>query len=88
MRRLFGGLNFRLFVTYALIIFLTLTLAGLTLIVTIGGYREQLAEGTLRDVAAPFYQNLALSAAGVRAPRASASSCSARTRTPTSSACW
>lgn len=58
IRRVFGGLGFRLFASYALVIILTLALAALVLSVLIGGYREQVAAATLREVAPSYYSNV------------------------------
>jgi signal transduction histidine kinase len=58
IRRVLGGLGFRLFTSYALVIVLTLALAALVLSVLIGGYREQVAAATLREIAPSYYSNV------------------------------
>jgi two-component system, OmpR family, sensor kinase len=58
IRRTLGGLGFRLFASYALVILLTLVLAAIVLSVLIGGYREQVAAATLREIAPSYYSNV------------------------------
>jgi signal transduction histidine kinase len=66
--RIFGGLGFRLFASYALVIVLTLGLAALALTVLIGGYREQVAAATLREIAPSYYSNVLRAAVGGGSP--------------------
>lgn len=65
MLRSFGG---RLFVAFVLIILLTLTLGGLVFFRLLGGYRDQVTTGTLREVALPVYYNLTLFSPRINKP--------------------
>ncbi len=58
---MFKSLRSRLIASFALIVIITLTAAGLGLFARLGGYRDQLTVSTLRSVAAPVYYNLTLS---------------------------
>ena len=69
---MFNSLRFRLIASFVLIVVITLAAAGAGLYARLGGYRDQLTVGTLRQVAAPVYYNVAFSAArpgGVGAAR-------------------
>jgi signal transduction histidine kinase len=59
----FNSLRFRLIASFVLIVVITLAAAGAGLYARLGGYRDQLTVGTLRQVAAPVYYNVAFSAA-------------------------
>lgn len=50
---MFGSLRLRLYLSYLLVILLTLGLAGLAFSLLLRGYRERLAVGTLREVVRP-----------------------------------
>jgi signal transduction histidine kinase len=58
--RLFGSLRFRLVASFLAIVIVTLASAGITLYARMDSYRDDLAAGTLRLVAPPFYNNIAL----------------------------
>lgn len=60
---MFNSLRFRLIASFVLIVVITLAAAGAALYARLGGYRDQLTVGTLRQVAAPVYYNVAFSAA-------------------------
>lgn len=69
---MFNSLRFRLIASFVLIVVITLVASGMGLYARLGGYRDQLTVGTLRQVAAPVYYNVAFSAArpgGVGAAR-------------------
>ena len=57
---MFKSVRSRLIASFALIVAITLAAAGLALFARLGGYRDQLATTTLRQVAAPVYYNLTL----------------------------
>ena len=55
-----GSLRARLYVAFGIVILITLLAAGLAFFYPLGGYRDQLAASTLRQVALPMYYNLTL----------------------------
>jgi signal transduction histidine kinase len=55
---LLNSLRFRLYAAFGLIIAITLGVAGFAFFFPLGGYREDLAVSTLRQVALPVYYNL------------------------------
>jgi len=57
---LLSSLRFRLYAAFGLIIAITLGVAGFAFFFPLGGYREDLAVSTLRQVALPVYYNLTL----------------------------
>jgi signal transduction histidine kinase len=56
----FSSLRFRLVASFLAIVVVTLAAAGITLYARMDSYRDDLAAGTLRQVAAPIYYNIAL----------------------------
>jgi len=56
----FKSVRSRLIASFALIVIITLTVAGLAFAARFGGYRDELTAQTLRSVAAPVYYNLTL----------------------------
>jgi len=56
----FKSIRSRIIASFALIVVVTLGAAFLALFARLGGYRDQLTTGTLRQVAAPVYYNLTL----------------------------
>jgi signal transduction histidine kinase len=63
--RSLGG---RLFVAFVFIILLTLAMGGLVFFRLLGGYRDEVTTGTLREVALPVYYNLTLFSPRVSKP--------------------
>src|SRR5262249_33605422 len=57
---MFKSVRSRLIASFALIVVITLLVAGLALFARFGGYRDQLTSSTLRSVASPVYYNLTL----------------------------
>jgi len=55
---LLNSLRFRLYAAFGLIIAITLSVAGFAFFFPLGGYREDQAVSTLRQVALPVYYNL------------------------------
>ena len=58
---MFRSLRSRLILSFGAIVLITLASAGIALFARLGGYRDQLATSTLRQVAQPIYYNLTLS---------------------------
>ncbi len=61
---MFSSLRSRLIASFVLIVFITLASAGFALYARLGGYRDQLAASTLRQVAEPIYYNMTLFSPG------------------------
>lgn len=60
------SLRFRIYAAFVFIVLVTLGMAGFTFFFPLGGYRDELASSTLRQVALPVYYNMTLFApAGV-----------------------
>jgi signal transduction histidine kinase len=65
---LLRSLGGRLFVAFVFIIVLTLAIGGLVFFRLLGGYRDQVTTGTLREVALPVYYNLTLFSPRINRP--------------------
>ena len=57
--QLFEGIRARVYLTLALIIVLTLVIAGVVLFFLLGGYQDRLAASTLRQIGGPVYESVA-----------------------------
>jgi len=56
---LLEGIRARVYLTLALIIVLTLVIAGVALFFLLGGYQDRLAASTLRQIGGPVYESVA-----------------------------
>jgi signal transduction histidine kinase len=59
----FKSLRFRLIASFILIVIITLVATGVALYARLGGYRDELTAGSLKQVAAPIYYNLTVPSA-------------------------
>ena len=60
MTPVLGSLRARLYAAFGIVILVTLLAAGFAFFYPLGGYRDQLAASTLRQVALPIYYNVTL----------------------------
>jgi len=62
------SLRFRIYAAFAFIVLVTLGMAGFAFFFPLGGYRDELASSTLREVALPVYYNMTLFAPASLSP--------------------